>query len=423
MKTEFKNESYVDFTKEDNRRKMLETIEKVEKQLGREYDLFIGGKRLKAKTKFNSYNPSQKDQVVGIFQKAGADEANLAVETAYKKFEEWRFVEHEKRAEYLFKAADVMRRRRLELAAWMVFEVGKSWTEGDADVAEAIDFLEFYGREMLRYGGEQPITKIPGEKNELAYISLGVGVIVPPWNFPLAILVGMTSAAIVCGNTVVLKPSSDSPTIAQKFVEIMEEVRLPDGVLNFLPGGGATAGEAAIVHAKTRFIAFTGSMDVGLRINQVAAQAVPGQIWIKRVVAEMGGKDSIVVDEETDLEAAAEGVKVSAFGYSGQKCSACSRAIVVEKVYDEFLKLLVARVKAIKVGPTKSPENWMGPVVSESAYKSILEYIDIGKKEGRLLCGGNKIGDKGYFIEPTVFADIDPRARISQEEILAQCWP
>jgi len=339
------------------------------------------------------------------------------VDTAFKIFDQWRFVSPLRRASYLFSMARIMRRRKFELAAWMVLEVGKSWAEGDADVAEAIDFCEFYGREALRYGGDQPVAQIPGEKSELVYIPLGVGAVIPPWNFPLAILTGMTTAAFVSGNTVVLKPSSDAPAIAAKFMEVVEEARVPAGVVNFLPGPGRIAGEVLVQHPKMRFIAFTGSKEVGLRINEVAARTQPGQIWIKRAILEMGGKDSIIVDSEADLDEAVAGVLASAYGFQGQKCSACSRAIVVKDVYDRFLKELIPRVKAIRVGPTWDYANYMGPVINEGAMKSILSYIRIGKHEGKLLAGGSRKGKKGFFIRPTVIAGVKPMAKISQEEI------
>ena len=421
-KTPFKNEPLTDFSVPANKKRMQEALQSVRAHLGKEYPSIVGKQKLFLKGKFSSFNPSQKDQVVGVFQRADETHADMAVKVAAETFGRWSLVEPAKRADYLFKAASIMRKRRLELAAWMVFEVGKSWVEGDGDVAEAIDFLEFYGREMLRYAGPQLLTKYPGEKGELKYIPLGVGIVIPPWNFPLAILVGMTSAAIVCGNTVVLKPSSDSPTIASKFVEIMEEVKLPNGVLNFLPGSGGVVGNALVGHRKTRFVAFTGSKEVGLGIVELAAHHQPGQIWIKRVIAEMGGKDSIVVDSGCDLEAAAAGVAAAAFGFQGQKCSACSRAIVVKSVYHKFIEKLIPKVKAIKVGPVVNPENAMGPVINQAAMDSIMKYIEIGENEGQLVLGGNALGGNalggnGFFIAPTVIKDVHPRARISQEEI------
>jgi 1-pyrroline-5-carboxylate dehydrogenase len=415
----FKNEVYTDFSKKESIKKMEKTLEKIESELGKEYDIVIGSEKIKTAEKFNSYNPSNKNQIVGVFQKGTQQEALKSIETANQKFEEWKFVPAERRANYLFKAAQLMRKRKFELSSWEVFEVGKSWAEADADVAEAIDFLEFYAREMLRYAVNQPITKIPGEKNKLEYIPLGVGAILPPWNFPLAILTGMTSAAIVTGNTVVLKPSSDSPMIAQKFVEIMEEVKLPSGVLNFVTGPGGAIGDTITTHPKTRFIAFTGSKEVGLRINELASKHQNGQIWIKRVISEMGGKDAIVVDEEANLDESAQGIMASAFGFQGQKCSACSRAIVSEKVYDKFLEKLISKTKNITVGSVKEVGNYMGPVINESSLKKTLEYIEIGKKEGRLVYGGERINEDGYFLQPTIIADVDPKAKIAQEEIFA----
>ncbi|MBI1851973.1 MAG: L-glutamate gamma-semialdehyde dehydrogenase [Planctomycetes bacterium] len=417
MATEFRNEPLTDFSKPENKKRMESAIERVHAQLGQRYPLVIGNEKRLSTDFFPSRNPADPDEIVGHFSKGEKADAVKSIEVAAKSFESWKRVKPEERASHLFKAAARMRDRKYELSAWMIFEVGKSWVEADADVAEAIDFLEFYGREMIRLGGAQPLTPAPGEKNELHYIPLGVCVVLPPWNFPLAITTGMTSAAIVAGNTVVLKPSSDSPAIAAKMCEVFEEAGLPPGVLNFVTGSGGAIGDTLVEHPKTRMIAFTGSKAVGLHINELAAKVSPGQIWVKRVIAEMGGKDAIVVDADTDLDEAAMGVANSAFGYQGQKCSACSRVIVDKKVYDEFLGKLVKRVQAITVGPTRDQSNFMGPVVSERAMKSILEYIDIGKKEGRVVAGGGKTGAKGYFIQPTVIADVAPNARLSQEEI------
>jgi 1-pyrroline-5-carboxylate dehydrogenase len=311
-----------------------------------------------------------------------------------------------------------MRERRNTFSAWMVLEVGKSWAEADADTAEAIDFMEFYAREMLRHDAPQPLVQLPGEKDTLVYLPLGVGAIIPPWNFPLAICVGMTTAAIVTGNTVVVKPSSDSPAIAWQFFALMEEIGLPPGVFNFVTGGGGTVGDTLVKHPKTRFIAFTGSREVGVGINRLAAEVQPGQIWLKRVVAEMGGKDAIIVDEEADLDAAAQGVAASAFGFQGQKCSACSRAIVSEKVYEPFLAKLLAEVAKITVAEPERPDVKMGPVVNAAALDRIVSYIERGKQEGRLVAGGGLLpGKDGYFIQPTVIADVKPNAVIAQQEI------
>ena len=344
------------------------------------------------------------------------EQANEAVEAAAKAFESWKRVPAEERANYLFAAADLMRERRFHFNAWMIYEVGKSWAEADGDTAEAIDFLEYYAREIIRLAGDQPLTRIGAEKNELVYIPLGVGAVIPPWNFPCAIMAGMTSAAFGAGNTVVLKPASTSPAIAAQFMQVLEEVGVPVGVVNFLTGSGSVIGDALIEHQQVRFVAFTGSRDVGLRINELAAKPQKGQRWLKRTILEMGGKDAVVVDETANLDEAAEGIVSSAFGFQGQKCSAGSRAIVVEKVYDAVLQKVLERTKKLTVGDVTRPDIYMGPVVDENAMKKITEYIEIGKSEGRLVAGGGHAGP-GYFIEPTVIADVDPHARIAQEEI------
>jgi 1-pyrroline-5-carboxylate dehydrogenase len=414
----FKNETVLDFSKPSNRKRQEQALAKARAELGKEYPLVVGTERITTDQKFASLNPSKPSEVVGNFQKADAGIANKAMDVALAAFEGWKRVPAKKRADYLFRAAKVMRRRRFELNAVEILEVGKTWPEADADVAEAIDFLEYYAREALRYGADHPVVKNPGEKGKLVYVPLGVGVVVPPWNFPLAILAGMTSAAIVTGNAVVLKPSSDSPWIGWKFLEIMQEVGLPAGVLNFVSGPGGAVGDTLVLHPKTRFVSFTGSKEVGIHINEAAAKVQPGQIWLKRVVAEMGGKDSIVVDAGVDLENAAKGVIASAFGFQGQKCSACSRVIVHEKIYDRFVDLLAKKAEALTVGDAADPSNYMGPVVNQASQEKILWYIDKAISEGgRLVAGGKKTGGEGFFIRPTVIADVLPRATIAQEEI------
>ena len=413
----FKNEPLVDFSKPENRKAMEEALKKVAAELGREYPLTIGGEKIFTKEKIHSTNPAHPDQVIGVFQKATVEMANQAVEAANSAFERWKRVPAEERVACIYRAGDILRRRKFELNALLCYEIGKTWPEADADVAELIDFCEYYGREMLRLAGPQPLVPVRGEKNYLVYIPLGVGVVIPPWNFAAAIMGGMTLASIVTGNTAVVKPSSDSPAIAAQFVDILYEAGVPRDVVSFFTGPGSTAGEALVTHPKTRFIAFTGSKEAGLRIGEQAMKKQPGQIWIKRTVLEMGGKDAIVVDDEADIDAAVEGVTQAAFGYQGQKCSACSRAIVTEKVYDKFVEKLIPRVKSIKVGPPEDPNNFMGPVINKSAMKSIQEYIEIGKKEGRLVAGGGPAGGDGYFLQPTVIADVSPKARIAQEEI------
>ena len=417
-KGEFRNTSYIDFSTEENARAMREALRKVHAKLGTEYDLVIGGNLVRTKDKIKSLNPAKPSEVVGIHQKAGAEHAETAMQAALKAFEDWRITTWEERASLLLNASAIIQSRRLEFNAWMLYEVGKNWAEADADTAETIDFLEFYAREALRLSKAETPVQLPGERDELAHIPLGVGAVIPPWNFPFAIMAGMTSAAIVCGNTVILKPSSDSPTIAAKFFEVLQEAGMPDGVVNFCPGSGGTFGNALVEHPKTRFIAFTGSKEVGLDIHMRAAQPRKGQIWIKRTILEMGGKDSIIVDADCDLDAAVEGVVASAFGFNGQKCSACSRAIVEEPIYDVFLSRLRERVSKLTQGDPAENKN-TGPVVNEGAMKSILNYIEIGKKEGRVISGGGRASEhgEGYFVQPTVIADVAPNARISQEEI------
>src|SRR6266536_406807 len=414
----FVNEPLTDFTKEENARKMRAAIEKVRGQLGREYDLIIGGRRVKTTDKIKSLNPAKPSQIVGIHQKAGKEHVEPAMRAALAAFETWSQTSFEERASLLFRVGDLLRERKFELGAWMVFEVSKNWAEADADVAETIDFCEYYSREALRLARTELPVQMAGERDTLLYIPLGVGAVIPPWNFPCAIMAGMTLASIVSGNTVVLKPSSDSPTIAAKFVEILEEAGMPEGVVNFCPGSGASFGDAVVAHPKTRYIAFTGSREVGLHINKVAADRAPGQIWIKRTILEMGGKDAIIVDADADLDSAVEGVATAAFGFQGQKCSACSRAIIDERIYNPFLERLKARVERLTIGDPAINTN-MSAVINEGSMKSILNYIEIGKREGRLITGGERASGagEGYFIQPTVIADIKPKSKLEQEEI------
>ena len=418
MRTEFRNEAFTDFTKEENVQAMRNALEKVRSELGREYPLVIGGERLTTESKLDSINPANRTQVVGRFNKATKELANRAVEAADEAFRTWRNTPAEKRAELLFRVAEIMRQRRHELSAWMIYEVAKTWPEADADTAEAIDFCEFYGREMLRYAGVQPLYQVTGEESAMEYIPLGVGAVIPPWNFPLAIMAGMTLASVVTGNTVVLKPSSDAPTIAFKFFEILEEVGLPPGVVNFMTGSGAEVGDVIVDHPKTRYVAFTGSKEVGLRINERAAKVHEGQIWIKRVVAEMGGKDAIIVAEDANLDDAATGVVQSAFGFQGQKCSACSRAIIDAKVYDTMVEKIADRTSKLKLAPPTDQSTNLSAVINDKAFKTINSYIEKGKSEGgRVVAGGGSDGEQGFFIEPTVIADVKPGDTVEQEEI------
>jgi 1-pyrroline-5-carboxylate dehydrogenase len=416
-KSEFANEAFVDFTRPENKAAMEAALKKVAAEFGKEYPMYIGGEKVYTTEKMASTNPSHPSQVIGVFQAGSKEHADKAVEAAWKAFETWKKVPAEERAECLFRAARIVRERKFEISAWICYEVGKSWAEADGDTAETIDFLEYYGREMLRLTGPQPVTPMKGEKNFMVYIPLGVGAAIPPWNFPAAIATGMTAAALVTGNTVVLKPSEEASVVAAKMVEILYEAGIPKGALNLVTGAGEIAGDALVKNPKTRFITFTGSKEVGLIISEAAGKKVPGQIWIKRTVLEMGGKDATIVDDEADVDAAVEGVAQAAFGYQGQKCSACSRAIVSEKVYDSFVQKMVERAKKVTVGPSEDPNNYMGPVASKTALETVLGYIDVGKKEGRVLVGGDRGPGDGYFVQATVIADVDPKARIAQEEI------
>lgn len=418
MLTEFRNEPLTDFSKEENAHAIQAAIAKVKNELGREYPLVIGAERITSGERLDSFNPANRTQVVGSFPKATKELANRAVEVAYESFQSWKNVNPEERANLLFRVASLLRKRKHEMSAWMIYEVAKTWAEADGDTAEAVDFMEFYGREMLRYSEGQPLTRVAGEDNQLEYIPLGVGAVIPPWNFPLAIMAGMTAASIVTGNTVVLKPSSDAPTIAYKFFEILEEAGMPAGVVNFMPGSGAEVGDVIVDHPRTRFVAFTGSKEVGLRINERAAKVQEGQLWIKRVVAEMGGKDAIIVADDANLDEAATGVVQSAFGFQGQKCSACSRAIIDAKVYESMLEKITERTQKLKVGDPIRDETNLSAVINQKAFKTINEYIEKGRAEGgRVLIGGGSDGERGFFIEPTVIADIRPGSTIEQEEI------
>ncbi|MCR2804603.1 L-glutamate gamma-semialdehyde dehydrogenase [Paenibacillus soyae] len=417
MREPFRNEPFTDFTISDSIADFGAALRSVESQLGLEYRLKIGSDRIETTNKRKSINPSEFKQVVGIVSQGDTEHAHKAILAAAAAFEEWKRVPPAARARVLYKAAAILRRRKHEFSAWLVFEAGKNWAEADGDTAEAIDFLEFYGREMERLAERQPLVPLAGEDNELTYVPLGVGVVIPPWNFPLAIMAGMTMASVVAGNTVVLKPASPTAVIAAKFIELLEEAGLPDGVVNYLPGAGGDIGDFLVEHPLTRFICFTGSREVGLRINERAAAARQDQKWIKRVIAEMGGKDTIIVAEDADLDLAADAITASAFGYSGQKCSACSRAVIEESVYEDVLEKVVRRTAALKIGHASEQATAIGPVIDERAYINILKYIEVGRSEGTLVLGGNKRGGTGYFIEPTIIRDVAPYARIAQEEI------
>jgi RHH-type proline utilization regulon transcriptional repressor/proline dehydrogenase/delta 1-pyrroline-5-carboxylate dehydrogenase len=413
-----KNEPLADFAREDSRRQMEAALQQVGSQLGRPYPPVVDGRSLPTEGLINSVNPSHVRQVVGRCGQATVAHAEQAIAVGKAAFARWRDTEPARRAEYLFRAADVMRRRRFELAAWEVYECGKPWRDADADVAEAIDYCDYYAREMLRLA-EPRHMDVPGEENVYFYEPRGLTVVIAPWNFPLAILCGMTTAALVTGNPVIMKPAEQSSVIGAKLMEVFQEVGLPPGVVSYLPGIGEEIGPTLSNHPDVAMIAFTGSRGVGLLINREASATPPGQDHVKRVLAEMGGKNAIIVDEDADLDEAVHGVVHSAFEYAGQKCSACSRAIVLEPIYEQFLNRLVEATRSLKVAPAEDPGCGVPPVIDAEARRRILEYVEKGKAESRLVFGGDvgALADEGYFVGPHVFADVPPSAAIAQEEI------
>src|SRR5690625_4291857 len=417
MVVPYKHEPFTDFTVEENKNEMLEALKQVGADLGQEYPLIIGGERVTTEDKIVSVNPANKEEVIGYVSKANKELAEKAMQVADETFQTWRKSDPKFRADILFRAAAIVRRRKSEFTAHLVKEGGKPWKEADADVAEGVDFLEYYGRQMLELKDGVPINSRPIEYNQFHYIPLGVGLVISPWNFLFAIMAGTTVAAMVTGNTVLLKPASTTPVIAYKLMEVLEEAGMPAGVINYIPGSGSEVGDYLVDHPRTRFVSFTGSRDVGTRIFERAGVVHEGQKWLKRTIIEMGGKDTIVVDSEADLELAAQSIVQSAFGFSGQKCSACSRAVIHEDVYDQVKDRVAALTKELSAGDPYDNSHFMGPVIDQAAYDKIMSYIEIGKEEGELLAGGDGDDSKGWFINPTVFADVDAEARIMQEEI------
>jgi 1-pyrroline-5-carboxylate dehydrogenase len=418
MVSPYRPEAVTNFEDDATARSAMESaLGRVRRALGRRYPLIIGGRPVTTGETFLSVNPSNPEEVIGIVAKADRAAVDAALDAAWQAYPAWSRVPGPDRAEYLYKLAAVMRRRRFELAAWEILEAGKPWSEADGDVAEAISFCEYYGRQMERLAEPVPVVALAGENDAAFYMPLGVGVILPPWNFPLAILTGMTTAPVVAGNTVLLKPASPTPVVAAIFMELVAEAGFPPGVVNWVPGDGDVIGDYLVTHPRTRFVSFTGSQAVGLRVNRLAAETPPGQRWIKRVVAELGGKDAIIVDETADLDAAARDITLSAFGFQGQKCSACSRAIVVETVYERLVGAVVERASRIRVGSPEDPTVSMGPVINERAVDKIMSYIDDGQQYATLLWGGRRLDRSGYFIEPTIFGDVPPESKIAQEEI------
>ena len=415
----FTNEPPLDFSKEEVRREFQEAVDSVREDFGRDYYLVIGGKRVETRGQLVSRNPSHKTQIVGTVGAASPDDAQEAIDAAEKAFKTWSKFDVNYRAEYLNLLANALRERRYELAAWEVHECGKTWQEADADVAEAIDFCVYYSQQAIELLAPREVN-VAGEENTYYYRPRGVAAVITPWNFPLAILTGMTAAAMVTGNTVIMKPAEQSSVIAAKLMEILQEIDLPDGVVNFLPGVGEEVGPVLVASHEVDIIAFTGSRDVGLEINRSAAETDPRQTHVKKVIAEMGGKNAIIVDDDADLDEAVQGVIDSAFNYAGQKCSACSRVVVLRSIYPAFVKRLVAATRSLKVGLAEEAGTTVGPVIDEKSLERIQKHIDIGKEENRLVLEyplPEGLAEEGYFIGPQVFADVDPSSRLAQEEI------
>ncbi len=417
----YRNEPFVDYNQPENEAAMRQALEKVRAEFGRTYPMVIGGEQVAADSVFGSENPSRPDEIVGYFQQGNAQHTDAAIQAAATAFETWKYTSVEERARCLLRAAAEFRRRKHEFSALMVYEVGKTWVEADADTAETIDFLEYYARQALRIvDGSHLLTPYAPEQLSLHYIPLGVGAIIPPWNFACAIPAGLVAAALVTGNTVVFKPAEQSPVCGYWVSEVFWNAGVPRGVLNFITGPGEVVGARMVEHPQTRFIGFTGSRDVGIRIYEEAAKVRPGQLWLKRTILEMGGKDAVLVDETANLEAAAHGIVAGAFGFQGQKCSAGSRAIIVDKVYEQVAGRVVDIARQLVVDePDKSHQIGMGPVIDRDAMRKIMDYIEVGTQEGKLLLGGQPLpsAGNGYFIPPTIFGDVPWDARIAQEEI------
>ena len=412
----FVNEPFADFSRPKVRNAFSSAIAQTRKKLGKTRLLFIGDEDVDTGTLVESVNPARPREVIGRVCQAGTKEIEAAIGAAHNAFAKWRDTPGRERAGYLVKAAQIARNRIYELSAWQVLEAGKQWNQAYGDVAEAIDFLEYYAREMIRLSKPRYMGHAPGEVNEYFYQPKGVAAVIAPWNFPLAISCGMSAAAIVAGNCVIYKPSNQTPVVGYTLLEILREAGLPPGVFNYAPGSGAVMGDYLIDHPQVALIAFTGSMQVGLRIIERAARTPEGQRSVKKVVAEMGGKNAVIVDDDADLDEAVPHIIDSAFAYQGQKCSACSRVIVLDTVYDRFVERLLAAARSVRIGPPEDPANFMGPVIDESARKSIIEYIDIAGKEGKILYSSD-VPDEGYYAPITIVEGITPEHRIAQEEV------
>lgn len=417
MNKQFFNEPELDFLNQQNQEQVKAAIKECQQKLGKKIPLVINGKRIMTEKTFSSYNPAQKEQVIAEVASASIEQADQAVAACEVGFQKWKKSTVADRVVLAQKLIDLLLKKRFELIALMSFENGKNWAEADGEICELIDFTRAYmdSIQELDKGLDYLITD-PEEERACIYIPTGVGIAIAPWNFPLSLIGGMAISALITGNSVVLKPASDTPAVAYRFFELLEEAGFPQDTIAFLSGSGSSIGNRLVEHPQTRFINFTGSKSVGLAINELAAKTSPGQIWIKRVVAEMGGKNAIIVDETADIQAAAKAIMGSAFFLQGQKCSACSRVIVQEAVRDELVAAIVAETKTLEVGA--GTENYsFGPVISKKAFDGIVSYIEKAKSEGdELVYGGNYDDQEGYFIDPTIF-NVTPKSTIFKEEI------
>ncbi len=411
----FGNVADTDYARIEAREEAKEAFENVRKELGKMYLPLINGEYQNTQVTVDSVNPSNPTEVIGKIGLISREQADEALQAAKVAFPHWRRTPVKERAGVLRKAADLMEKRRAELSAWVCLEVGKALREADGEVSEAIDFCRYYADEMERL--EQGYNyDIAGETNRYIYQPRGIALVISPWNFPLAIATGMTVGALVAGNCTLLKPAETSSVIAAKLAEILVEAGIPKGVFQYVPGKGSQVGAYMVKHPDVHLIAFTGSQEVGCRIYADAAIVQPGQQHLKRVIAEMGGKNAIIVDESADLDQAVAGVVQSAFGYSGQKCSACSRVIVVDSVYDTFVGRLVEATRSLNIGAAEAPSTQVGPVIDATARDRIRDYIEKGRQEAEVALEMPS-PNTGYFIGPVIFTNVAPDAKIAQEEI------
>jgi 1-pyrroline-5-carboxylate dehydrogenase len=414
----FQNEPFLDFADPAEVERMRQAVAAVGRALGRSYPLRIGGERVETPSTFVSRSPENPDEVVGVLAKATPDDVERAIAAAARAFPAWSRVPAWDRAALLLRAGHILRTRRREMLGWLAYEVGKNWSQGDGEVAEAIDHFEWNARAILEWDRGKPIQPLWSEFNEYRYIPLGVGVVISPWNFPTTLPLGMVVAAIAAGNTVVLKPAEDASVIAHKLLDVLEEAGLPAGVVNLVTGAGSEIGTALVTDPRVRFVAFVGSKEVGVRIHREASGLQPGQTTLRRVMTEMGGKNATVVAADADFDWAVSEVAQAAFGYQGQKCSATSRVIVEAPLYERFVEALAAKAEALARAAGPATENApFGPVINEAAVRKILSYVARAPEEGRAVVPGGRMERPGFYVQPAVVADVAPTARLFREEI------